>query len=441
MLDETRLYERAAQKLHQRNRELALLNRASHIINATLDLDEVLVTVLEEVRGLLDVVACSVWLADPITNELVCRQATGPRTEMVKGWRLAPGEGIAGWVFTHRKSAIVADALRDERHYEAVEEKAGLVVRSILCVPLEVKQRPIGVLQVLDIEVDRFDEENLVLMEMLARSAAIAIDNARLVDALRRRTVELSSRNVELERIAYLASHHLRSPLVNLQGFAGELRHAFGEIDGVVANLLPHLTGEQQQIIQVVREDVTEALNFIELSVAEMGRLSDGLLKLSELSRFEFKLERVDVEDLVHTVLQSLGYPSNERDIEIMISPLPQVVADRKALTVIVETLLSNAMNYLLPARPGRIEISAESAPKEYIFHVRDNGRGIAEQDMDKVFAPFRRVGRHQNPGEGMGLVYAQTLVRRHEGRLCCESEAGVGTEFIFTIAKHLGKG
>jgi signal transduction histidine kinase len=70
-------------------------------------------------------------------------------------------------------------------------------------------------------------------------------------------------------------------------------------------------------------------------------------------------------------------------------------------------------------------------------LHVRDNGRGIAEEDMDKVFAPFRRAGKQDVPGEGMGLPYVQTLVRRHGGRIWCESELGVGTTFSFTISHH----
>ncbi len=441
MIDETHLYEQAAQELRRRNRELALLKRATRVFKASSDLDEVLSIVLEEVRRLLNVMACSVWLADPVTNELICRQATGPKADIVRGWRLSPGAGIAGWVFNSRKSLIVADVLKDKRHYEEVENTVGLAIRSILCTPLTIKNHPIGVLQVLDTEIGRFDEEHLALMEILAHSAAIAIDNARLIETLRRRSMELESRNAELERLTYLASHQLRSPLVNLQGFSGEVRHAFKDIEALTADLQSHLTPDQRQTIQNVRADVTEALVFIEQSVAELGRLSDALLKLAQLSRCEFSLERIDVEDLIHTVLRTLGDPASEQDIEVIVHPLPRVIADREALTLILRNLLSNALNYLPPNRPGRIEITAESGPEEHTFHIRDNGRGIAEEDMHKIFAPFRRAGTQESPGEGMGLVYAQAMVRRHNGQLWCESERGAGAEFTFTIARYLTKG
>ncbi|MCK4693850.1 MAG: ATP-binding protein, partial [Anaerolineales bacterium] len=84
---------------------------------------------------------------------------------------------------------------------------------------------------------------------------------------------------------------------------------------------------------------------------------------------------------------------------------------------------------------------TAEHGDDETIFSIHDNGRGIAEEDMPKVFAPFRRIGRQDQPGEGMGLPYVQTMVRRHGGRIWCESELGLGTTFTFTISNHLAKG
>jgi signal transduction histidine kinase len=90
------------------------------------------------------------------------------------------------------------------------------------------------------------------------------------------------------------------------------------------------------------------------------------------------------------------------------------------------------------PDRPGKIDVWAEENERETVFHIRDNGQGIAEQDMSKLFEPFRRIGNNKIPGEGMGLAYVQTLVRRHNGRIWCNSEVDIGTTFSFTIAKQL---
>jgi len=178
-------HKRAEEGLRQRNRELALLNRAGQALNSTLDPDQVLVTVLEEVRRVLNVVACSIWLIDPRTSELVCRQVTDPQSEIVRGWRLAPGQGIAGWVAQHNSNLIVPDVRSDGRHFADIDRQTGLAVRSILSVPLRVKLSVIGVLQVVDTEVGRFSDTDLALAESLAASAATAIENAHLYTTMR----------------------------------------------------------------------------------------------------------------------------------------------------------------------------------------------------------------------------------------------------------------
>jgi PAS domain S-box-containing protein len=172
----------AEETLRQRNRALEWLNRANGAFSSSLELDEVLTTVLEEARHLLNVNSCSIWLIDRETEELVCWQAADPYSEIMRGWRLAPGQGIAGWVARAGRSMIVADTRTDARHYKGVDQKTGLENRSILSVPLRVKEMVIGVIQVADTAVNRFNAEDQGLFESLAGAAAIAIENARLYE-------------------------------------------------------------------------------------------------------------------------------------------------------------------------------------------------------------------------------------------------------------------
>jgi len=164
----------------QMKQNLIMLNKVGRNLSSTLDLDEVLSILLEEVKVLLDVVACSVWLIDPQTDELVCHQATGDGHDIVRGWRLAPGEGLVGWCTHHKESLIVADARADERHFSGVDDRTGLTSRAILTIPLETKERAIGVLQVVDATADRFKTSHLQLLESVTASTALAIENARL---------------------------------------------------------------------------------------------------------------------------------------------------------------------------------------------------------------------------------------------------------------------
>ncbi len=173
---------RTEEALRQRNRELELLNRASRVFISSLDLDQVLATILQEVRHLLGVAASSAWLFDPETGELVCRQATGPNREIVRGWRLEPGKGIAGWVARAGQSLIVPDAQADAHYFEGVAQQTEVEIRSILCVPLRVKGDVIGVVEVVDTTVGRFSAADQTLLESLAASAAIVIENARLYE-------------------------------------------------------------------------------------------------------------------------------------------------------------------------------------------------------------------------------------------------------------------
>jgi len=188
--------ERAAELMRLRDRELKLHNQASQAFNSSLKLDMVLSTVLEEVRRLMGVVGSSIWLNEEETGELVCLQATGAYGDTLRGWRLAHGEGIAGWVAHHGESLITSETYADERHHKEIDRLIGQDMNSILTVPLRIKGEVIGVLQVVDTEPGRFDATHLTLLEPLAGSAAIAVENARLYEkaqqeiAIRKKTEE-----------------------------------------------------------------------------------------------------------------------------------------------------------------------------------------------------------------------------------------------------------
>ncbi len=191
-------HKQAQIALQQRNQDLALLNAAGQAFSSTLDLDQVLATVLVQVRQLLGVVATSIWLVDPETQILTCQQATGVQSEIVQGWQLKPGKGIAGWVVRHGQSLIVRDAQADSRHFQGVCEATGLQLHSILCIPLRIKRKIIGVIQVVDEAVNRFDHNELALVESLASTAAFAIENARLYERTQDDMSELQRLNAEL---------------------------------------------------------------------------------------------------------------------------------------------------------------------------------------------------------------------------------------------------
>ena len=249
---------------------------------------------------------------------------------------------------------------------------------------------------------------------------------------------ELERSNEEVKNFAYIVSHDLRIPLVNLKGYTSELRSALEVIGPTVDTALPHLTKEKQSAVAMaLNKDVPEALEFISSSVSRMDSFINAVLQLSRLGRRELKPESIDMKALVQSSLETLSHQIQERGIKVTVGSLPQVVADRTAMEQIIDNVLGNAVKYLDPERPGQIEVTAETNNGEQLFHIQDNGCGIAQEEMHKVFTPFRRAGKQDTEGEGMGLAYVQTLVRRHGGRIWCESELGAGTTFTLTISQQ----
>lgn len=184
---------RSEERLRRRNRELALLNRAGQAFLSTLNLEQVFATMLDQVRSLLGMTSCSVWLMDPETGKVICQAATGPKSEVVRGWTLVPGQGLVGWVARHGKSLNVTNIRADPRHFVKVDQKTGIPLRSILSVPLRVRQEVIGVLQVVDTKSDRFSPTDLAVMEALSTMAAMAIENAWLYAEKQKRVDALTN--------------------------------------------------------------------------------------------------------------------------------------------------------------------------------------------------------------------------------------------------------
>jgi signal transduction histidine kinase len=224
--------------------------------------------------------------------------------------------------------------------------------------------------------------------------------------------------------------------LVNLKGFSAELKDSMEALAPHLQTLIEGLDeSAREDVVRTLDEDIPEALGFIETSVTRMDGFINSVLKLSRLGRRDLVPQPVDVAAYVESCRQSLAHQMEAGRVELSVGDLPAVVADPTAMEQIIGNLLTNAVNYLDPGRPGRIEIGGEKATLGTRFWITDNGRGISKDDEEKVFAPFRRAGRQDVKGEGMGLAYVRTMVRQHGGQIWFESEPDVGTTFFFTIA------
>ena len=190
----------ANDRQQQRSRELELISRIGQTLNSILDIDQVLAVLLNEVRNLLNATGASIWLKDKASGDVICRQAAGVHVEKVRGYRLNQKNGIAGWVSTSGQCVMVPDTREDDRYDSGVEHKMEIEFRSILSVPLRARGNIIGAIQVVDMLPNRFNANHQTLLEALAGTSAVAIENAQLFRDLEKQTDTLLRTNIKLER-------------------------------------------------------------------------------------------------------------------------------------------------------------------------------------------------------------------------------------------------
>jgi signal transduction histidine kinase len=277
--------------------------------------------------------------------------------------------------------------------------------------------------------------------------ARLRDNNLNLEATVDERTADLREANDEIQRFAYIVSHDLRSPLVNIMGFTSELEELRGDIFKRIATLArasdsaplvpagggdiePALDGEDQQLSQ----DFTEALGFIKSSIGKMDRLITAILNLTREGRREFQPVKIETRELIEGIVSTVAHQAAEAEAQIRIEPLPDIVSDRLAIEQIFSNLIDNALKYLKPGVPGDITIRGRTKLGFAIFEIADNGRGIDPNDHQRIFDLFRRAGTQDKPGQGIGLAHVRALVRRLGGTMSVSSELNHGSTFTITL-------
>jgi signal transduction histidine kinase len=290
----------------------------------------------------------------------------------------------------------------------------------------------------------------LVRRSARARDDAEALlrdNNLNLETTIDERTADLREANNEIQRFAYIVSHDLRSPLVNIMGFTSELEELRGDIFRRIATLgraaastspVPIIDGENEPVLdgedKQLSQDFAEALGFIKSSIAKMDRLISAILNLTREGRREFEPVRIETRELIEGIVATVAHQAAEAEAQIRIAPLPDIVSDRLALEQIFSNLIDNALKYLKPGVPGDISVRGRTKLGFAIFEIADNGRGIDPKDHQRIFDLFRRAGTQDKPGQGIGLAHVRALVRRLGGTMSVASELHNGSSFTITL-------
>ena len=278
------------------------------------------------------------------------------------------------------------------------------------------------------------------LIDLARARADLDRVNAGLEDTIKARTAALTRANEEVQRFAYIVSHDLRSPLVNVMGYTAELEQAGRTIDlqlTKVETVAPDLI--EKDAITAAREDMPEAIGFIRASTEKMDRLINAILKLSRDGRRGLTPETLDVGKMAKAAADSIRHQLDETNTEFVVGDMVPFESDRLSIEQIIGNLIENAVKYSDATRPNRIEVSGRDLAGGWVeFAIADQGRGIAPKDHERIFELFRRSGRQDRPGEGLGLAFVRNSVRRLGGSIDVESALGEGSTFRLKFPKRL---
>ncbi|MCX6031008.1 MAG: ATP-binding protein [Chloroflexi bacterium] len=273
-----------------------------------------------------------------------------------------------------------------------------------------------------------FSAQGRAFYQQLYRAeAARQEERGRLLD-------EVERKNKELESIIYVASHDLRSPLVNIQGFSQRLQKSSGEL---VRLLTQPDVPETLRLAAapILEERIPTALHFIQASSAKMDGLINGLLRLSRVGRVVLSPAQLDMNGMFEAILATLAFQLEKASAAVDVESLPSCWGDGGQINQVFSNLLDNALKYRDPDRSLRIRVTGRVEGGKAVYTVADTGRGIPLDHQERIWEVFHRLDPQGSaPGEGLGLALVRRIVERHHGRIWVESAPGRGSAFFVEL-------
>lgn len=384
-------------------------------INANIELEDCLKTSMEKVSDLLNVEMGSLMLLDKENQELSIKIAKGLSENIIKNARIKIGEGISGWVAKNREPLLIKDIGKDKRFNKRYGKYHN---NSLLSVPLFAKDTTVlGVINVNN-KADRkvFKESDMEALKEISAHISNAIDKALKYEEVKKLS------ELKLDFISTV-SHELRSPLSSVR-----------EATNLLLDRIPgRINSEQESFLKIARNNLDRVL-----------RLINELLDISKLEAGKVDMKRnfQDICLVLKEAYETLNIEAGRKDIKLNLKVPGEEVNmwfDRDQITRVLMNLGGNAVKFT--QENGIVNIKLEDLGKFMQVSVIDNGPGIAEEDLGKVFNKFYSVVKAKSAGmksTGLGLPIAKEIVELHKGRIWVDSELGRGTRFSFTLPKDI---
>ncbi len=427
--------ERFLADLEHRSRLLQTAAEVSKSASTILNPEKLMEQAVGLIRERFDFYYVGLFLVDEPGEYAVLRAGTGEagRRMLRADHRLAVGgESMIGWAVAHAQARIALDVGKEAVRFDNPDLPD---TRSEMALPLISRGRCIGALTVQSVDEAAFLEDDIAVLQTMADQLAVAVENARLYDEIRRlneslerrvaeRTAELAAVNKELQAFAYSVSHDLRAPLRSIDGFSQALLEDYGD----------RLQGDAQDYLSRVRA-----------ASQRMAQLIDDLLHLSRITRREMHRRRIDLSALAQTVADVLQQQEPERDVAFVIQENLVADGDARLLRIALENLMGNAWKFTAKHPTARIEFGAQRVPaeedqvEEIAYFVRDDGAGFEMDYADKLFGVFQRLhSTSEFDGTGIGLATVQRIIHRHGGRIWAEGAVEEGATFYFTLGERI---
>lgn len=276
--------------------------------------------------------------------------------------------------------------------------------------------------------------------EIQAAQEELTVLNTSLEGRVRERTEDLMQANQEIQRYAYIVTHDLRAPLVNIMGFTAELESALKTIGRYFDAEQGASDDVRNEAQFAAREDLPEAISFIRSSTRKMDGLINAILKISRDGRRPLQPEPIDLEAIIRASGDALQHQIAEADGALDVSvDVSSFISDRFSIEQVISNLFDNAVKYRDPSRPLALSVKAFHLNRFKIgIDISDNGRGIAPEDHERIFELFRRSGLQDKAGEGIGLAHVRSLIRNMGGEIKVKSKLGEGTTFMIRLPADL---
>jgi len=411
------------QKIAEQEQRIAYLERiaeVSRFLSSTLQLDDLLKNIVQVATELTQTEACSILLYDKEANELRFTPATiSTSAEKLMDVVVPLDSSIAGWVFRKARPLLIRDAKNDPRWNSQVDDTSDFDTRSILGIPLKIKNQVIGVIELLNKKGDDgFGQDDIKIATTLAAHIAVAIENAKLWEDLHQAYDELAELDRLKSEFVSIASHELRTPLAVILGYASFLRD------------------------QVTTEEGTEQLDVVLSSAMKLRGLIDDMVNLRHIHNDDIQLD-LDVfsmKTLVADVLEEFDNLIKAKQLKVKLQIMQgddpiNIEGDHQKLYLIVANLLSNAIKFT--AEKGTILVGLFRRGQKITLRVADTGIGIPKEHFSKIFEDFYQVEpslTRRYEGLGLGLPIVKGMVNSHNGHIKVESVVGKGSQFTVVL-------